>query len=176
MRLRSVLRRFFLPGPVVSAVCYLRYGARVSPRAEVELSGNLMLARGVTIGSFVKVKTSGGPLKVGEWVQIGAGAYISAQAGGITIGRDSLIGPNVCIMSANYVYDRLDVPMREQGHTSRGVTIGEDVWVGAGTVILDGAEIGSGSIVNANAVVSGRIPERSVVAGNPGRVVFTRRP
>lgn len=175
MRLGTLLRRVLVPRPLVTILCYVRYRARVSPRAEVEWSKNLQLARGVTIGSFVKVKTAG-PMVMGEHVQVGSGVYISAQPGGIEIGRDSLIGPNVTILSANYVYDRLDTPMRLQGQTSKGVVIGRDVWLGANSTVLDGARIGDGSLVAANSVVQGTIPEHSVVTGNPARVVFTRRP
>ncbi len=70
---------------------------------------------------------------------------------------------------------RLDVPMREQGTTSRGISIGDDVLIGAGSCILNGAEIGSGVIIAAGSVVSGTIPPRAVIQGDPAQVVFMRR-
>jgi virginiamycin A acetyltransferase len=55
------------------------------------------------------------------------------------------------------------------------VRIGNDVWIGSGACVLDGARIGSGVIVAPNSVVSGTIPDQAVVQGNPARVIFTRR-
>lgn len=55
-------------------------------------------------------------------------------------------------------------------------TIGNDVWIGQGARILPGAQVGSGVIVGASAVVSGRVPDYAVVAGNPARVVRGRFP
>ncbi len=95
--------------------------------------------------------------------------------GGLTIGDDCLISPNVTIIANNYNYQRLDVPIRQQGSQSRGVRIGNDVWIGSGVCILDGAQVGSGVIVAPNSVVSGKIPDNVIVQGNPAKVIFTRR-
>ncbi len=86
-----------------------------------------------------------------------------------------MIGPNVTIVGNNYKYDRLDVPVCLQEKTSKGIKIGRDVWVGAGTSILDGANIGDGVIISPNSVVSTKIPEHSIVQGNPAKVIFKRR-
>jgi acetyltransferase-like isoleucine patch superfamily enzyme len=170
-----VLRRFLVPPIVTTLVCWIRYGAKVSHRAEVELNSNLKLGAGVVIGSFTKLKCASGVLELGQNVDIANSCFIAAHEGGIRIGRDTLIGPSVSILSANLEIGDIDVPIRLQGHSSRGVTIGENVWIGAGCAVLDGADIGSGCVISANAVVSGRIPPNSVVAGNPAKVVFTRR-
>ena len=168
------LRRFLLPRPLVSLILLSKHGARVSHRAEVELSRNLKLGKRVRISSFVKIKTSDGPLEIGAHTSIASGCTIGSS-GGTRIGRDCLIGPNVTIVATTYRYDRLDVPMREQGTTSRGISIGDDVLIGAGSCILNGAEIGSGVIIAAGSVVSGTIPPRAVIQGDPARVVFMRR-
>jgi acetyltransferase-like isoleucine patch superfamily enzyme len=67
------------------------------------------------------------------------------------------------------------VPLPEQGSVSKGVRIGHRVWIGANAVVLDGAELGDDCIVSAGSIVSGSIPPRSIVQGNPARVIFTRR-
>ena len=54
-----------------------------------------------------------------------------------------LIGPNCAIFTGTYVFDRLDVPLQEQGTVSKGVRIGHRVWVGSNSVVLDGAELGT---------------------------------
>lgn len=155
---------------------YLKYGCMISPKAEVEITKNLSIGRESIISSFTKVKSSDGPLKIGRNVEISNGCVISSFTAGTFIGNDCLVGPNCSIIGNNYHYDRLDVPVRLQGKFSaKGIRIGDDVWLGSGCVILDGADIGSGSILTPNSVVSGRIPERSIVQGNPGKVIFTRR-
>jgi acetyltransferase-like isoleucine patch superfamily enzyme len=73
------------------------------------------------------------------------------------------------------VYDRLDVPLQDQGTVSKPVRIGHRVWVGSNSVILAGADIGDNAIVSAGSVVSGQVPPNSIVLGNPAKVIFTRR-
>ena len=169
-----LLRRFLLPPVLVTVLCWLKFRAKVSHRAEVEWGPNLRLGRGVVIGSFTKLK-SRGPLEIEDYVDIANGCFLSARAGGIRIGQDTLIGPNVSILSGNYRIGDLHQPIRLQGETSKGVRIGANVWIGASSTILDGAEIGAGCVVSANSVVTGRLPPNAVVAGNPARVVFMRR-
>jgi len=175
MKIITLIRRFLLPGFMVTIVCLFKYGCKISPRAEVELSPNLLIGKKSQIASFCKLKSSNGPLRIGENVSIAVGCFISAQKGGLHIGDNSMVGPNVSITSNNYGYDRLDIPMCKQGRTSKGVRIEDDVWIGSNASILDGAEIGSGSIITPNSVVSSRIPKNSIVQGNPGKVIFTRR-
>ena len=91
------------------------------------------------------------------------------------IGNDCMISPNVTIIGNNYRYDRLDVPIRMQECTSKGIRIGSNVWIGAGVSILDGAIIEDGVIVTPNSVVAGKILANSIFQGNPGKVVFVRR-
>ncbi|MBA3563494.1 MAG: acyltransferase [Gammaproteobacteria bacterium] len=175
MKLDMFARRFLIPSSLVSLICYLKYRALVSPRAEVELSPLLHLSRGVNIGSFTKIKAAVGLLKIGVEVRIGSNCFIAAQQGGIEIGDYSMIGPNSTILSNMYKYDRLDIPILHQGVTSKGTRIGSNVFIGSNCVILDGAHIGSGVIVSSGSVVSGRIPDNVIIQGNPAKVVFERR-
>lgn len=175
MKFGMIARRFLIPSPLVSLICYLKYGAFVSTRAEVELSPLLRLGRGVNIGSFTKIKASRGPMNIGAEVRIGSNCFIAAQERGIEIGDYSMIGPNSTILSNMYKYDRLDIPILHQGVTSKGTRIGSNVFVGSNCVVLDGARIGSGVIVSSGSVVSGRIPDNVIIQGNPAKVVFERR-
>lgn len=175
MRLQTLLRRFFVPPIVTSLLCLIKYRAFVSPRAEVEMSGHLKLGKGARISAFAKVKASNGPLVIGRNAQLATGCFVSGQPGGLEIGEDALIGPNCALLSGNYRFDRLDVPIRLQGQRSKGTRIGRNVLLGANSVVLDGAQVGNGVIVAPNSVVSGRIPDNAIVQGNPAKVVFTRR-
>jgi acetyltransferase-like isoleucine patch superfamily enzyme len=176
MNLGTLVRRFLTPGLVVTLRGYFKYGCMISPRAEVEITPNLRIGRKSIVSSFTKVKATDGPLRIGSHVEISNGCVIASHTSGVEIGDDCLIGPNVSIIGPNYRYDRLDVPIRLQEKISlKGIRIGNNVWIGAGCVILDGADIGSGTILTPNSVVSGRIPENSIAQGNPAKVIFTRR-
>lgn len=170
-----MIRRFLLPPSLVSIDAWIRFGCRISPRAEVEWSPNLRVGSGVTISSFCKIKCAEGPLTIGDGTQIAPGCFITAHSGGLQIGKDCLIGPNATIAANSYRYDDLDVPIRLQEQVAAGIRIGDNVWIAAGCVVLDGAEIGSGTIVTPNSVVSGQVPPNSVLQGNPAKVIFTRR-
>jgi acetyltransferase-like isoleucine patch superfamily enzyme len=162
------------PGSAISLLYFLKFRCFVSIRAEVEFTKHITIGRGTRISSFCRIKASG-PLSIGRDVSITNGTCIAASGIGIEIGDDCLISPNVTILSANYRHSELDRPIRHQGMTSKGVTIGNNVWLGAGVVVLDGSVIGDGTIVAPNSVVSSRLPANSIAQGNPARVIFTRR-
>lgn len=174
MKLEKVARRF-LPAPLVTLIYWLRFGCFISPRAEVELNPHVRIGRRTEIGSFTKIKAFDGPLDIGQYVSIGTGCTIGSGQAGMRIGDDCLISPNVTIMASNYRYDRVDAPIRTQGSTSRGVTIANNVWLGAGVMVLDGSNIGAGAIVAPNSVVSGRVPPNTIARGDPAKVIFERR-
>ena len=171
----KALKRFFIPSLVKTFIFLFKYRCKVSPKAEVDLTNHLTIGEGTQISSFSKIKATDGPMNIGKYVSIATGAFISSSSGGVSIGDFSMIGPNAVIVGNNYRYDNLDVPMCRQETTSKVIRIGNDVWVGAGVSILDGAVIGNGVVIAANSVITTRIPDYSIVQGNPGKVIFKRR-
>jgi acetyltransferase-like isoleucine patch superfamily enzyme len=169
-----MVRRFFLPAPLVSVIAWLKWRARVSPRAEVEVSSNLTLGPGTTVSSFAKIKSSQGALVTGRECGFASGCFVAPGPGGISMGDEVICGPNVVIIAMNYRYQSLRVPFARQGVTSLGVRIGSNVWIGANSTILDGAEIGDNSIVVANSLVNRRFPANVIIQGNPAKVVLQR--
>jgi len=117
----------------------------------------------------------------GRNIEIGARARIGANvslwggpgAGRIVIGPDALIAPNVMVTAANYRFND-GSPINDQAMDEADVTIGRDVWLGYGAVVLPGTQIGDGCVISAGAVVRGHIAPNSVVAGNPAQVVGQR--
>jgi acetyltransferase-like isoleucine patch superfamily enzyme len=174
MRMMTLARRFLIPGWLVTLWCWIRYGARVSSRSEVELTPELILGRGVQISSFCKLKASG-PLAIGPDTHIASGCFITAGPGTLQIGVNCLVGPNVVITTSDYRYSRLDVPLRLQGSMGKDTVIGHNVFIGANSVVVGGARIGDNVIIAAASVVSGVIAPGTVVGGNPARTVFLRR-
>ena len=171
---KKLLRRFLIPSIAVRALYFKRFRALVSPRAEVDHSPLAQWGRGCIIASFTKVKIDG-PFEMGKRVHIGTGCFVGVGPGGVFVGDNVMISPNCVLIASNYRYDRLDVPLHEQGSTSKGIRIGRNSWLGAGACVLDGAEIGDNVIVAAGSVVSGKIADNAIVQGNPARVIFTRR-
>jgi acetyltransferase-like isoleucine patch superfamily enzyme len=175
MKLSSIAQRFLFPAPVVTLYYLTKYRCKISPKAEVELSPFLTIGKNTVISSFTKIKATYGSLNIGANVLISTGCFIGAREGGVRIGDNCMIGPNTSIIGNSYKYDKVDVPIQEQGITSKGIKIGNNVWIGAGTCVVDGTEVGSGVIVAPNSVVSSRIPENTIIMGNPAKVIFKRR-
>ena len=114
-------------------------------------------------------------LQVGDKVRIGVGNYIQA-GGGIQIGDFTLLGPYVKIWSQNHRFQETDLPIQAQGYEYKKVKIGKDVWVGANSFIMPGAEIGDHCIVSAGSVVGAKqYPASCLLAGNPARKIGERK-
>jgi acetyltransferase-like isoleucine patch superfamily enzyme len=99
------------------------------------------------------------------------GAVVVAETG-VTIGDRVLVGGSAQIVDTDF--HPLDPETRRRdinaGQT-RPITIGDDVFIGMNSIILKGVTIGDGSVVGAGSVVSQDVPPRTIVAGNPARVV-----
>ncbi len=95
--------------------------------------------------------------------------------GRVHMGDHVRVGAHASILGFNHNHARLDRPIHEQGLSSKGIRIGDDVWLGSGALLLDGITIGSHCIVAAGAVVTRDVPDWAVVAGNPARVLRDRR-
>lgn len=172
-KLMSV-RRALMPTFVVRLYYLAKHGAVISNWCEIDFATTTDWGQGCVISAFTKIKIFG-PFVMGRGVQIGSHTFIGAGSGGLIVGDDVLISPNCTILTSNYKYDQVGVPLTQQSTESRGVQIGNRVWVGANSVILDGTQIGDDVIVSAGSIVSGRIPPRAIVQGNPAKVIFTRR-
>ena len=91
------------------------------------------------------------------------------DAGKITIGDNCKFGPKVMILSVTHPVepdarrDGINIPI--------DVTIGDDVWIGAGAIILPGVTIGNKAVIGAGSVVTKDVPESCVVAGNPAMII-----
>jgi acetyltransferase-like isoleucine patch superfamily enzyme len=113
-------------------------------------------------------------IHIGHHVRIQPYCALWASPGGrITIGNYSGIGPGTVIFSSNHQFAP-GVPYHTQPWTERDVTIGNDVWIGAGCVVLPGVTIGDGAVCAAGAVVTRSVPAGAVVGGVPARVIKSR--
>lgn len=113
-------------------------------------------------------------ISVGDRCLFGKGSGIVGHLR-ITIGDDVWTGHHVYITDQNHGYDDLDLPISRQVMPERAVSIGDGSWLGHGTVVLPGATIGRHVVIGANSVVTGDIPDFSVAAGVPARVIKSQR-
>lgn len=137
----------------------------------IELGDDVMVSAGVMISC------KGGAVSIGANSGLGPSVVIQSTTGEpVVIGRDGIIGAGCYLTGGgNYNTDRLDVPIRLQGKRPMGgLTLGEDVWLGARCTLLGGVAIGRGTVVGAGSVVTRDLPELSVCVGTPARVIRRR--
>lgn len=147
--------------------------ARVSSLADIEDSvrgTRISIAENSAIDAFVKIKPVGG---VGD-VVIGPNSVINSgcvlySGNGIRIGRGVAVAANCTFAPVNHEYRRRDKPIREQGFrpSKGGIVIGDDVWLGANCVLLDGTVIGDGCVIAAGSLVRGTLAAYGIYGGNP---------
>lgn len=114
----------------------------------------------------------------GPQLEIGNNSGIGIDCevyGPVTIGENVMMGPEVVVYTVGHRHDRIDIPMMEQGGDAvKPVVIGNDVWIGRRAIIMPGVKIGNGCIIGAAAVVTKDIPDYSIAAGVPAKVVKKR--
>ncbi|MGW2475534.1 sugar O-acetyltransferase [Streptomyces sp. NPDC001665] len=110
----------------------------------------------------------------GSYITVGEGTFINynltaLDVAPITIGRDCQIGPNVQLLTPTHPVE--PEPRRDKLEAARPITIGDNVWLGGGAIVLAGVTIGDNSVIGAGAVVTKDIPANVVAVGNPARVI-----
>ncbi len=124
---------------------------------------NVNIERGAVFSSHISLGDNSG---------IGVNASLT---GSVVIGNNVMMGSNCTMYSRNHSFDRLDIPMREQGYKpEKTIVIGDDVWIGGHVIILPGVHIGNGVIVGAGAVVTKDVPDYAIVGGNPAKIIRYR--
>lgn len=113
-------------------------------------------------------------LRVGTNTTIGARCTLTAY-GGLKIGNDVRIAPNVMILTTDHEYTDAKNLIRNQGFKQGSIEIGNDVWLGGNVVIVKGVCIGDGAVIGSNSVVTDDIPPYAIAVGSPCKVVNRRK-
>ncbi len=154
--------------------------AKISPLADIEDSvrgTRIEICAHVVIDAFVKIKPAGGSGNV----EIGAGTVINSgcviySGNGVRIGRGVAIAANCTFAPVNHEYKQRDNTIASQGFrpSKGGIEIGDDAWIGANCVLLDGVKVGNGCVIGAGSVVRGVLESHAVYGGNPIRMLGRR--
>jgi serine acetyltransferase len=139
---------------------------------------SIHVGTGCLLGPYVSLSAGVSPLdirdqpvvRIGDRCLIGKGTGIVGHES-IVIGDDVWTGHHVYITDANHGYQDVDVPIGRQFAAPRPVRIGSASWLGHGSIVLGGVEIGRHVVVGAGSVVTESVPDYCVAVGNPARVI-----
>ena len=169
----------FGQGTVLRHPAKIRIGSDVVVDDLVVLDAKGESNRGITIGSGVFLgrgtilSCKDGDIVLGDHVNIGFNSEVFSGSS-VTVGAHGLFAAYTYLVGGGHEFERTDEAVIDQPRSSRGITLGENVWLGAGAVVLDGVKVGRDVVVGAGAVVAEDLPDGAVAVGIPARVVRRR--
>lgn len=139
--------------------------------------GNLIIGAECTIEDQVHFRISS-PFSDENYIQLGDRVFIGECCQlvcmtKIIIGHDTMIAPNTTIVDVGHEI-KAGITINKQPITSQEIIIGNDVWIGAGAIILKGVTIGDGSVIGAGSLVNKSVPSYQMWAGSPARFIRNR--
>jgi acetyltransferase-like isoleucine patch superfamily enzyme len=140
----------------------------------VIIGNNVTIHKNTIIECTGVIKEMGEGLIIGNNVGIAQNCFIQVR-GKVVIGSNIMFAPNVSIFSENHEFASTDKLIIEQGTTRKGVIIEDDVWLGTRSIILDGVNIGKGSIIAAGSIVNKDVPPYSIFGGVPAKIIRSRK-
>jgi acetyltransferase-like isoleucine patch superfamily enzyme len=163
----------------------LRHPHKISIGDNVVIDDNCLLDakgkdnRGIIIGDRVFIgrntilSCKNGDIFLDDNVNIGFNCEI-VSANEVKVGKNVLVAAYTYLICGDHDFDRVDIPISEQGRSARGIYVEDNVWLGAGVKILDGVTIGRDSIIGTASVATTDVPEFSIAVGIPAKVIKRR--
>ena len=143
---------------------------------QAQNGGSVKIGKRTHLHQDIIIETGdGGSLIIGNDTHIQPRCQFSAYKGSIIIGSNVQIAPFCAFYPYNHQFASGRSIQDQDLVTKGGIIIEDDVWIGVGAIVLDGVRIGRGAVVGAGAVVSDNIPDESIAAGVPARVVKLRK-
>jgi acetyltransferase-like isoleucine patch superfamily enzyme len=166
----SVLRFLLFDGVYLGVNCSISLTARIKATD----GGKVIIGKNVSLGRGVSIVAQGGKVSIGDNCFIGDWSTITSKDY-VEIGPDSLIAERVSIRDQNHSLNGGEgIRIKDSGFSVAPIVIGTDVWLSAGVVVLKGVNLGSSSVVGANAVVVANVEPMSIVGGVPARLLKKR--
>jgi len=128
---------------------------------------------GAFLGRGTILSCKDGDIVLGDHANLGFHCEVFSGSS-VTVGAHALFAAQVYLVGGGHEFERADAAVIDQPRTSRGIALGENVWLGTGVKVLDGIRVGSHVVVGAGAVVASDLPDGAVAAGVPARVLRTR--
>ena len=138
---------------------------------DVKIKGKVTIGQHCSVSENVEIRTLFSTIDIGDYCSVNRNSII---IGKVKIGHKVMIAPNSVIVGSNHIFDDTHIAIKDQGVSSLGIHIENDVWIGANVTVLDGVTIGAGSIIGAGSTVTKDIPSYSVAVGNPCKVIKSR--
>lgn len=176
-------------GVIFGANITLRHPKKIFIGDNVIIDDNVMIdAKGsdnkgvfledeVFLGRNTILSCKGGDIYLRERVNFGFNCEVFTSSR-VDIGKDTLVAAySYFVGGGNYKLKNLDIPINQQHdfEGAKGIKLEGNNWVGAHCVILDGADMGAGSVVAAGAILNKPIPENVIAAGVPARIIKERK-
>jgi acetyltransferase-like isoleucine patch superfamily enzyme len=133
----------------------------------------IRVGNGVFLGRGTILSCKDGDIVLGDHVNIGFNSEVFSGSR-VTVGAYGLFAAYTYLVGGGHAFDDLGVPVVSQQRRSKGISVGENVWLGAGAKVMDGVSIGRDVVVGAGAVVTADLPDAAVAVGVPARVVRSR--
>jgi acetyltransferase-like isoleucine patch superfamily enzyme len=143
--------------------------------AKGEHNSGISIGNGVFLGRGTILSCKDGDIELHDHTNLGFHCEIFSGSR-VVVGHHGLFAAQAYLVGGGHAFERADIPVLEQGRSSTGICLGDNVWLGTGAKVLDGVTIGNNVVVGANAVVTAPLPDSVVAAGIPARVIRQRTP
>jgi acetyltransferase-like isoleucine patch superfamily enzyme len=131
------------------------------------------IGRGVFLGRGTILSCKDGDIAIGDHGNLGFHCEVFSGSS-VTVGRHGLFAAQAYLVGGGHEFEREGLAVIDQPRSSRGIVLGDNVWLGTGAKVLDGVRIGNDVVVGANAVVNADLPDGAIAAGVPARVLRRR--
>jgi|SRR6185312_999083 len=157
-------------------------GVTIAPHVYIDAlsSEGISLGNNVSVGAHTRIECTGNLRHLGKGLQVEDNVGLGSDnffgcAGGISIGKDTIIGNFASFHAENHNFSNPDLPIRLQGVVHKGIRIGSDCWIGAKCTVLDSVVIEDGCIIAAGALVTAGIYEKNgIYGGVPAKLLKHR--
>jgi acetyltransferase-like isoleucine patch superfamily enzyme len=143
--------------------------------AKGRLNRGIEIGDGVFLGRGTILSCKDGDILLGDHTNLGFHCEIFSGST-VSVGHHGLFAAQAYLVGGGHEFEAADAAVIDQPRTSRGIALGDNVWLGTGAKVLDGVRIGSDVVVGANAVVNADLPDGAIAAGVPARVLRRRTP